>query len=385
MTYKIKQMSILGAIAIISVSLMMLLISFRSPPKRKPSTDNRPVVSTLEVKNQRLQLSVPVIGRLAAQKKVDIITEVSGVLKGNHKQFLTGTSYRQGEVMLQINREETELNLRAQRSNLLTAISSLLPELKFDYLQSYKSWNNYLQNFNSETITKPLPEPLNEREKLFVAARGIYSTYYQIKSQEARLEKFTIRAPFNGVLIKSDITPGNLVRAGQSLGVFISPDVYDLETSVSIEDVSHIKIGDEVKLTSENIPGAWQGTITRINVGMDPNSQMVKVFARLSAPELREGMFLRGEIQTSTFVDGLRLPRKMLYNGNIGLEIIDGVIHYQEVEVVSTSGEYAIVRGLKDGMKLSTKTLGLYDGLEVKVQNPTHDDTKTDSLDKALS
>ncbi|MCF7823905.1 MAG: HlyD family efflux transporter periplasmic adaptor subunit [Candidatus Marinimicrobia bacterium] len=368
MTYKIKQISILGAIAIISVSLMMLLISFKSPPKRKPSTDNRPVIGVMEVNNSQLQITIPVIGRLTAQKKVDVLAEVSGVLEINQKEFLTGTVYQKGEVMLRINREETELNLRAQRSNLLTAIASLLPELKFDYPESYKSWNNYLQNCNSEEITKPLPDPLNEREKLFVAARGIYSTYYQIKAQESKLEKYTIRAPFNGVLIQSNITPGNLVRVGQSLGVFINPEVYDLETSVSIGEVKHIKVGDKVMLTSESISGSWQGTVTRINVGMDEISQMVKVFVQLSAPELREGMFLRGAVQTSSYVHGIRLPRKMLYNGNITLQVIDGVIHYREVDVVSTMGEYAIVNGLEDGVQLSTKTLSLYDGTEVKVQ-----------------
>ena len=49
------------------------------------------------------------------------------------------------------------------------------------------------------------------------------------------------------------------------------------------------------------------------------------------------------------------------------LELIDGVIHYHKVEVVSTSGELAVISGLQNGMKLSTKTMNLYDGAQVKV------------------
>jgi len=368
-----KQISILSAVIVISVGLMLLLISLKSTPKRKPPTDTRPVINTLTVENSSIQLTVPVIGRLSAQQKVDILAEVTGVLEVNHKEFLTGQSYKKGDVMLRINLEETLLSLKAQRSSLLTAIAALLPELKFDHQESYKQWNDYLQDCDIETRVKPLPQPLNEREKLFVAARGIFTSYYQIKSLESRLGKFTIRAPFDGVLIQSKITPGNLVRVGQSLGVLINPSVYDFETSVSTDEVDQINVGDKVQLESENIKGSWTATVTRVNVGMDENSQMVKVFAELSAPELRDGMFLQGMVLTSSFVDALNLPRKMLHNGNVALEYINGAIKYREVDVISTQGENAVVKGLPNGILLSTKTLNLYDGAEVKVSGAEKD------------
>ena len=43
------------------------------------------------------------------------------------------------------------------------------------------------------------------------------------------------------------------------------------------------------------------------------------------------------------------------------------MIHYREVDVVSTLGETAVVRGLENGVLLSTKILNLYDGAQVKV------------------
>lgn len=367
MTMKRKQTIILAAIILISVAITVLFVSLKSSPKRKPPMDTRPEVGVVTVKNNPIQLTVPVIGRLVAQEKVELLAEVTGVLEINQKEFLTGTSYRKGDVMLRINQEETALTLKSQRSSLLTAIASLLPELKFDHPESYKQWNDYIQVCDIETRAQPLPEPLNEREKLFVAARGIYSNYYQIKAQEARLEKFTIRAPFDGVLIQSNITPGNLVRVGQPLGVFINPATYYYETSVSINEVNQIHIGDKVLLSSDNISGSWEGMVRRINIGMDENSQMVKIFAALSAPALREGMFLRGDIMSSTVVEALELPRKMLHNGDTVLELIDGTVHYRKVDVVSTQGEMAVVSGLVNGMKLSTKTLNLYDGAQIKV------------------
>jgi len=361
-----RYLSIVGVFAI-SLALMFVLAGMKSSPKRKPVTDDRPVISVLQIHNSPIQVTVPVIGRLNAQQKVDLLAEVSGVLESSGKAFLTGQTYKAGEVMLRISQEETELTLKAQRSNLLTAIAALLPELKIEYPESYKRWNGYLQAFDIDGTTQALPTTSNEREKFMVANKGIFNSYYSIKSQESRLEKYTIRAPFDGALIQSSITPGNLVRSGQLLGVFIRPGNFDLETSVSINDVKHIKLGDQVLLGSDQVPGQWTGRVSRISQGIDQNSQMIRIFVAVSAPELRENMFLKGTILTSTFIQGMELPRKMLQGGNQVLEVVDGQILFKTVEVVSTRGEYALVRGLPDDLLISSKTANLYEGIKVKI------------------
>jgi len=281
--------------------------------------------------------------------------------------FLEGQTYSAGEVMLRINKEESELNLKAQRSGLLTSIAALLPELKFDYPQSYKVWNEYLNSFHIDARTRPLPESQNDREKYFVANKGIYNSYYSIKSQEARLEKYTIRAPFDGVLISSNISPGNLVMGGQVLGTFISPTIFDLESNVSLDEISQIKIGDKAVLTSDNVTGEWTGTVSRINQSISAQTQMVQVFISIAAPELWEQMFLKGSVLTSSSVHGLEMPRKMIYNGTTILEYKNGTIQYRTVDVVSAQGETAVVKGLEDGVLISRQTQGLYNGTEVKV------------------
>ena len=367
MNPRLKQFLSLTGVSVVSIVIMLLLVSLRSAPQRKPGVDTRPVISILEVHNQSIRLKIPVIGRLIAHEKITLLAEVSGVLESSAKEFLAGQRYRKGEVMLRINSAETELSLKAQRSGLLTAIAALLPELKFDYPASYKQWNAYLQAFNINTTTAALPETRNEREKFFVASKGIYNSYYQIKAQEARLRKFTMRAPFDGVLIQNTITTGNLVRVGQPLGVLINPAVYDLETSVGIDLVDLIAPGDLVDLTSENIAGSWQGRVTRIGQAVDANTQMVKIYISVSAPDLRDGMFLQGQVHSSLTITGMEIPRKMLHEGDTVLEYSDGTIHYRKVEVVSTSGENAIVSGLEDGLQLSTKTLNLYEGAAVKL------------------
>jgi multidrug efflux pump subunit AcrA (membrane-fusion protein) len=350
-----------------SIAIMFLLMSMKSAPERKTQEDTRIVVATQTVVNSDIQITVPVMGKISAREKITLFAEVSGILLSSENDFLAGYEFDKDDILLRINSEESELNLKAQRSNLMTAVAALLPELKFDYPQSYVNWENYLQAFDINSDTKPLPEALNERESYFVANRGIAGTYYAIKASESRLDKYTIRAPFDGSVTESHIKPGNLVRNGQSLGVFLNPSLYDLEVTVGINEIKHISVGDQVTLYSGTSEVDLMGTVSRISDGLDINSQMVKVFITVSGSDLREGMYLKGEIQTSSSMKAIVLPRKLLESNDTILEVQDGKINRLGVNVVSTRGEEAVVTGLEDGTTISLRTQNLQNGTVVRV------------------
>ncbi len=376
MNVTIKNTISLVAVLAGSLAIMFLLMAMKSSPERKAQEDTRLVIATLQIINSDIQITVPVMGKISAQKKVTLYAEVSGLLLQSQNDFLAGYKFEKGDVMLRIDSEESELNLKAQRSNLMTAVAALLPELKFDYPESYIRWETYLKAFDINEVTSPLPKPLNERESYFVANKGIAKTYYDIKASETRLSKYTIRAPFNGSVTESYIKPGNLVRSGQALGVFLNPDVYDLETTVGINEIEHITVGDRVKLSNGNSESIWIGTVSRISDGLDVNSQMVKVFISVSGSGLREGMYLKGNIQTTSSLEGMILPRKLLESNNTVLEVRDGKINRLAVHVVSTRGEEAVVTGLSDGTQISLRTQNLQNGTVVQVIKDEADNSK---------
>jgi len=318
------------------------------------------------VNNDNIQLQVTVIGKLTAREHVQISAEVSGVLETTPKSFLDGTTYRQGEPMLQIRSEEAGLGLMAQRSNLLMKIAQLLPDLKFDHPESYVLWEEYLNEYQIDQAIEPLPEPSSDREKLFVAGRGIYQAYYEIKVQETRLSKYTLYAPFDGIVIQGNIKPGTLVMNGQKLGEFINTDSYDLETQVSVEEIGYVALGDQVGLSDGNTSSEWTGTVTRIGNSLDPASQMVNVYVTVAGTDLKAGQYLQGSINTSTVVLAVEIPRKIITNASSVLMVADEVIHERPVNIIAVRGNTAVVTGLENGISLSTKTQNLYAGLQVK-------------------
>ncbi|MEZ4850962.1 MAG: hypothetical protein R3B93_20560 [Bacteroidia bacterium] len=58
----------------------------------------------------------------------------------------------------------------------------------------------YLNQMDVNEKLQPLPKPVSDQEKYFISAKNLYNLYYNIQSQEKRMEKYTIQAPFNGAL-----------------------------------------------------------------------------------------------------------------------------------------------------------------------------------------
>jgi len=363
----IKKIIPILIVIIASIMVFVFLRSMKKPPKRMGNNNNMLSVSTIDVNIDNIQIKVPVIGKLEARNHAQIYAEVGGILEQGQKHFLEGVSFKKGEVLLSINSKDAEYSLMSQRSALLTQVAQILPEMKFDFPESYINWESYLANFNIEQEIEPLPEPSNDREKYYISGKGIYQTYYNIKNIENTFSKYRIKAPFNGTVVSSKIKPGTLVRGGQLLGEFMSTYVYDLESSVLVGQAATIKIGDKVNLNSENIAKAIKGKVARINNNVDPNTQMVNVYITVSGNDLWEGMYLKGDIYSSTFATAIEIPRRIITNKNTVFVIADSVAKEMKVEIISLNGDTAVVTGLRDSCKVITKSQNIYDGQKVNI------------------
>src|SRR5690606_15560084 len=150
---------------------------------------------------------------------------VQGLFQHSAREFKPGESYEQGEVLIQMDAAELYATAQSARSELYNLIASLMPHLRLDYPDAYNNWQAYLHRFDIDKNIAQLPEIREEQERFFITGRQVYTNFYNIKNLEERLQKFTILAPFNGVLTEALVTKGTLIRSGQKLGEFINPSV----------------------------------------------------------------------------------------------------------------------------------------------------------------
>ena len=363
--------SAIGGTSILIVALLLggVFSSAKKPPARTTEKARKTVI-TRTVENGAVQFQLPVYGKLLAHDRIQIYAEVNGILQETGKKFLEGVSYAKGELLMRIDNTEAMANLMAQRSNYLNAITGVLPDLKLDYPEDYKAWLDYLENLDINRSVIAPPNASNKKAELYLTSRGVYTSYFNLKSAEARLDKYEIRAPFNGVVTNSAIRPGTLVRPGQLLGEFISAGNYELETAISIRFLPFVKIGNTVQLESADIPGVWEGRISRINKKIDEATQTVKIYIEVNSSDLREGMYLQGMLAGIEVQNAFAIPRRLLVdNDHVFVVQQDSLLEKTRVNIIEYTDEDAIVSGLNDGAKLVYEVIpGAFSGLIVSVQ-----------------
>lgn len=335
------------------------------PPKAKRAT---PAVTIQTVKNQNTPITVTASGTLEARDQVDLFAEVQGIFDYSAGNFKPGTYYKKGSTLLRINSDEARATLRAQKSTLYNQMVSLLPDLRFDYAESLPQWETYVNNFDEDKTLPALPTPVNEKEKLFIAGRNINSAWYNVKNLEERIAKYSIYAPFGGVLTEALVNKGTLVRAGQKLGTFINPNIYELPVAVNSNYVDLLKIGNTVELHNVEGSKTWKGKVNRLNSLIDPATQTVQAYIRVNGKGLREGMYLEADLTAKEEPNTFEVSRKLITDNNKLYFVRDSTLELATVNPVYFKESTVVVRGLPEGMKLLKNSVpGSYAGMKVKI------------------
>ena len=358
-----------GIIAILLI-LITALVFRKISTKDVKSNENigfRTVnVQTAVAQNMDKKLIVDLSGKLIAKNRIDIYSEVNGILQTTN--FREGQRFSKGQVLVSIDDSELRSNIKSQKSSLLNSISSILPDLSIDYPNDVETWKQFHSSIDFDKSLPELPALKSDKLRIFLSSKNVFTSYFAIKSLEQRLAKHQIIAPFSGVLSTADIHPGTLVRGGQRIGTFIQPNNFELEASLSLDDLRFIKVGNTVELFSKELDKKWNGTVLRINEQLDAATQSVRVYIGVSDSELKEGQYLNAEIQGNTLTSVVQVPRKLLLDKEYYYFVVnDTILTKQKVDVAYKGTDWVYLKGIKDGEVILNQPISsAYDGMIVK-------------------
>lgn len=358
-----KQLSIiLGIVILVSGFLLnSLLSSAKERDKDIYSKASKIKAITAKVENKNIEQNFEISGHLKAYEKIEIFSEVTGIAKFEEKPFREGNSFLKNQIIFSIDDEVFRNNLNAQRSSFVNALVQILPDLRIDFPNNFTFWEDYLKQLSVEKLILPLPDVKSEKEKFFLAAKNIYSSYYNIKSLEATLEKYKIKAPFDGVVTESIVTEGSLVRTGQKIGEFINSNRFEVEANVNLYQLKYIKEGMLLNLYSSEYETFFSGRLDRINKKIDKNTQTVKIYISVKDNRLKDGMFLTSKITSKMFDKVFSLPRESLIN-NKSVFVVDSekTIQKIDVDIKYDDGNKVLVSGLPNGTEVITSAVENY-------------------------
>ncbi len=117
-----------------------------------------------------------------------------------------------------------------------------------------------------------------------------------------------------------------------------------------------------------DISGTWKGEVSRISDSIDSKTRTLKVFISISGKNLKEGMYLKGDIVSDLAVNTVEIPRKLLIDQNSVMVVNKSKIDLMPIKVIQYKDETVLVEGLSNGTQLLLKTSGLSRGMHVRVQ-----------------
>jgi multidrug efflux pump subunit AcrA (membrane-fusion protein) len=358
--------SILLGIGVLLLGVFVSKQLSKKDAKAEPKISFRSkLVAVQPAEPSDIPIYIQVSGRLQSVNRMDLYAEVSGVLKNSN--FRSGQSFGAGQPIATIDDSEYRAQLIAARSTFMGLISQSLADLTLDYPEDANEWKLFLQSINPKEKLPELPRVENQQLKQFLSGRNILSNYYTIKSQEVRLRKYQITAPYSGVLNEAVIDPGTLVRSGQKIGTFAQQGSYELEASVTRNDLNFLQKGRTVTLHSDELNQDYTGTISRINSIINPTTQLVNVFMMVRGKELKEGLYLKASINTGRSANAIEIDRNMLIDGKAIFAVNrDSALRLLPVEVISYSEDKAIVEKVPSGTWIpKVQVNGAFEGMKV--------------------
>ncbi len=354
----------------------------------KPKPKIEKVVKTVFVKtveNDTVAIIIPTNGTLIAKNRLELYADNQGIFQYSAHDFKSGQEYKKGQTLIRLDAAEYYASVQASKSDFRNLVTSIMPDLRLDYPDAFPVWERYLNSLDPSKTLPALPEITSEKVNYFITGRGLQAAYYNIKNLEQRLGKYSITAPFTGVLTEALVTKGTLIRPGQKLGEFIDTSVFEVELAIGKVYSDLLKVGEDVKLSVPDSDEMYVGTVSRVNGRIDQATQTIKVFVEVKGENLKEGMYLEAQLEAREQPNAIEISRKLLVNENQVYVVKDSILDLVEVNPVYFAPDKVVVQGVPNGTKLLSKSVpGAYSGMLVKIDKESTKETTENNSNEEL-
>lgn len=327
------------------------------------------LIKVIKVKNSINPVFLAVDGRIKSKNRINIYSEVSGIINYNGNNFVEGNSFRQDQLIYSVNSDEFHSSVKQARSELQNLIASVLPDIKIDFNDNFENWQSFFKNFDVNKSVSELPNTKSEKEKYYIIGKGIQSAYYRVRSLEERLNKYFMYAPFDGSIINVKVNEGTMVAPGMLLGSFIIDNSFELTVNIPSKYASDILLNETITL---NLNGEnYSGIVKRINKNIDEISQTVGVHIVFNNNTLKDGMYVKTKIPLRINKEGFSISRSNLINDSfVYVAESNNTVGVRNVNIIYYDEDSVIVSGLENNTNLISSYIpGIYKGMKIKISD----------------
>lgn len=336
---------------LVALLVVFVLVQARPVAAREEAIVPAPLVRVMTVDTKDVAMQIASQGTVEPHTETTIVAQAGGNVDAVSPKFGSGGVFRRGETMLQLDARDYRVAVAQSEAAVAQAKLRLARE-EAEAEIAREEW---------EKLGSGEPGPLVLRTPQLAEARAaLAAAEASVMQARLNLERTTIRAPYDGILLEKLADVGQFVGPGTPIARMAAADYVEVELPVASEDLAHIDLesGPSVVLRSRfgGTVAQWPGRIVRTSGQIDPATRMLGLIARVENPfvgstPLRIGQFVEALIEGRSAERVIEIPRAALRQGRQVL-VVDETsrLHFREVEVLRMTNQAAFVAwGLQPG------------------------------------
>lgn len=264
---------------------------------------------TATVEKQDLSTSITATGTIEPVTKVEVGTQVSGIISKIFVDF--NSVVHRGDVIAELDKTNLMSELESARSNLANSQASL------SYQQS--NYNRYKTLYDKGLVSANDYE--NARLSYVQAQQQVRIQQQNVTKAQTNLGYATITSPIDGVVLSREVEEGQTVASAMTTPTLfiIAQDLTAMRVIADIDeaDIGGVLEGQHVTFTVDAYPDdIFEGEVTQVRQQATTESNVVTYQVVISAPnaelKLKPGLTANVTIYKSEIHDVLAVPAKAL-------------------------------------------------------------------------
>jgi len=229
-------------------------------------------VAVSEVRDGDLILTVTTTGQVRSDAEAQLKSEVVGTVLSVHVR--PGSRVRKGQTLVRL--DPRPLNLAVQEAEAAVAEAEV----------------RYRDAIVPDSIVTG-KAPTAELRRIALARSGLAGAEVRLERAKLDRERATINAPFDGMVDRLDVAPGERVQTGESITTVVSLGQLRIEANVLEHDIPLIREGGIAVVSSAAAPNeSVRGRVTAVLPMVDSSTRAGRVYVQVTGAQgLRPGMY----------------------------------------------------------------------------------------------
>lgn len=309
----VKKIILFGVITLLCTGIVSIVITSPPPSKRSKNSEIKKTkgmpVSVKITSPGDFPVRITSLGEVTPRYRSTIKARVAGRIAFLSDRLQEGMIVSAGDVLVSIEKSHFMVQVAEAESRLKTARLTVLKEER-EATDAEKNWKR------SGIKGLPASHLVLRKPHLEAARANLKAAKSAVANARVQLGHTEIKAPYNGVIMKRAVNPGETVFAGDEVATLYSLSA--VEVGIHLDAAQWDLLSEPIETTTARLTeprqkAAWDAAVVRESMHLDRETRLRTLFLEVKdplnqTPPLLPGTFVRVDLTGKKIAGLLCIP-----------------------------------------------------------------------------